>query len=708
MVITSGDVSESLSWLTNLDREYNLSSEDYGIGNFIDDLQSKGYITDKNEKGSFELTAKSEQEIRKNALEEIFGKLKKSGKGHHRTHYTGQGDEISTDYREFEFGDAPEQIALTESLRNAQINHGFENFMLTEGDLEIRDKEHKTQTSTVLMIDISHSMILYGEDRITPAKKVAMALAELVQRKYPKDTLDVIVFGNDAWQIEIKDLPYLQEFTEVNGGNAYYSSLKGYQSRSIKEELRSNLIQKLRKKENVFEGIWGYEDTVIPDIERAILAKHNINLLGLRGQAKTRIARMMTLLLDAYIPAIEGSDIMDDPINPISRYARDQTEEHGDHTPIRWVHRDERYTEKLATPDVSIADLIGDVDPIKAASLRLPYSDERVIHFGLIPRAHRSIFVINELPDLQARIQVALFNILQEGDIQIRGFKLRLPLDVQFVFTANPEDYTNRGSIVTPLKDRIDSQIITHYPKSIEIGKKITRQEAQLEKEQTQSIEVFELARDLIEQIAFEARDSEYVDAKSGVSARLTISAYENLISTAERRMLRNGEKNVFVRVSDFVGLIPAITGKVELVYEGEQEGPGIVAHNLIGKAIRSQFINYFQDPEEIRKRKEVSNPYKPITDWFGDGNMIDILHEYDYKTYKKELESIPGLKELVNSKFKKESEEYRLFLMELALHGLAEYSMLSKHTLERGLQFKDLISSMFNLSETEDDNDFS
>ncbi len=482
----------------------------------------------------------------------------------------------------------------------------------------------------------------------------------------------------------------------------------GYKSRSIKEELRENLIRKMTSKENVFEGIWGYEDTVIPDIERAILAKHNINLLGLRGQAKTRIARMMTLLLDEYIPTIEGSEILDDPLHPISRFSRDQIKEHGDHTPIRWIHRDERYTEKLATPDVTIADLIGDVDPIKAASLKLPYSDERVIHFGLIPRAHRSIFVINELPDLQARIQVALFNILQEGDIQIRGFKLRLPLDVQFVFTANPEDYTNRGSIVTPLKDRIDSQIITHYPKSIEIGKKITQQESNLESEQEESIRVFELAKDLIEQIAFEARESEYVDAKSGVSARLTISAYENLVSTAERRKLKNGEKEVFVRVSDFIGLVPSITGKVELVYEGEQEGPGIVANNLIGKAIRSQFINYFPDPENLRKHKELKNPYKTITDWFGDGNMVDILHDFNYKEYKKELESVPGLKQLVDEKFKKESEDYRLFLMELALHGLAEYSMLSKHSLERGLQFKDLISSMFNLSETEDDNDFS
>src|SRR5882757_3082517 len=291
--------------------------------------------------------------------------------------------------------------------------------------------------------------------------------------------------------------------------------VSGYQFKTIKDELRGNLIEKLRNKKNVFEGIWGYEETVIPDLERAILAGHDVNFLGLRGQAKTRLARLMVNLLDEYIPVIEGSELNDDPLNPISRYGRDKVNELGDDAPVAWLHREERYTEKLATPDVSIADLIGDVDPIKAAALKLPYSDERVIHFGLIPRSHRCIFVINELPDLQARIQVALFNILQEGDIQIRGFKIRLPLEIQFVFTANPEDYTNRGSIVTPLKDRIDSQIITHYPKTLDIGKKITQQEARLKEVQRKFITVNELAKDLIEQIAFEARKSEYVDAKS-------------------------------------------------------------------------------------------------------------------------------------------------------------------------------------------------
>ncbi len=483
---------------------------------------------------------------------------------------------------------------------------------------------------------------------------------------------------------------------------------EGYQSKSIKEELRDNLIIKLRQKQNVFEGIWGYEETVIPDLERAILAGHDINLLGLRGQAKTKIARLMTQLLDEYVPVIEGAELNDDPLHPISRYGKDKVEDLGDDTPITWIHRDERYTEKLATPDVSIADLIGDVDPIKAASLKLPYSDERVIHFGLIPRSHRCIFVINELPDLQARIQVALFNILQEGDIQIRGFKLRLPLDVQFVFTANPEDYTNRGSIVTPLKDRIDSQIITHYPKSIEIGKKITQQEAQIKETQRKIVSASEIVKDLVEQIAIEARKSEFVDAKSGVSARLTISAFENLVAAAERRGIINGERSTNIRLTDFIAVVPSITGKVELVYEGEQEGPGIVAQNLIGKAIRSQFIKYFPDPDKFRKQKEKS-PYKKITQWFGDGNTIDLLHDMPETEYKKLLDSVPGLKELIEEHHSAEDKTTKLLLMEFALHGLAEYSQISKNNLVKGLQFKDLLSGMFSIpteEESEDEDD--
>ncbi len=480
----------------------------------------------------------------------------------------------------------------------------------------------------------------------------------------------------------------------------------GYQPRSIKEELRENLIQKICDGEHVFAGILGYQETVIPDIQRAILSKHNMILLGLRGQAKTRIARLMVQLLDEYMPIVAGSEMNDDPLKPISRYARDIVAEHGDGTPIEWVHRDERYSEKLATPDVSIADLIGDVDPIKAATLKLPYSDERVIHFGIIPRSHRCIFVINELPDLQARIQVSLFNILQEGDIQIRGFKLRLPLDIQFVFTANPEDYTSRGTIVTPLKDRIDSQILTHYPKTLETAMEITAQESDISAAQRAIVQMHPLAPTLIEQVAFEARGSEYVDAKSGVSARLTISAYENLHSAAERRALVTRDARTMVRISDFWGVIPSITGKVELVYEGEQEGPFKVAQILIGKAIRTQFPSYFPDPEKFKRSSE-NNPYKKITEWFSKGNTVDIMNDVSNKDYEVALYKVPGLYDLVQKQHPKASDADKLLLMEFALHGLAEYSLLSKYTLERGTQFKDLFSSMFNMKAGRDEEEF-
>lgn len=482
----------------------------------------------------------------------------------------------------------------------------------------------------------------------------------------------------------------------------------GYKAKTIKQELRSNLIEKLKAKETVFEGIIGYEKTVIPDLERAILSKHNILLLGLRGQAKTRLARLMVNLLDEYIPVVSGSEILDDPTQPLSRFARDLVAEKGDDTPIHWVHKSERYAEKLATPDVSVADLIGDVDPIKAANLRLNYSDERVIHFGLIPRSHRCLFVINELPDLQARIQVALFNILQEGDIQIRGFKLRMPLDIQFVFTANPEDYTNRGSIVTPLKDRIESQILTHYPADLSQSRTITEQEANLQDSQVEQVKFNDLAKDLVEQIAFEARESEFVDSNSGVSARLTISAFENLASAAERRILINNEKKTHVRVSDMWGLIPAITGKVELVYEGEQEGSFHVAQNLIGKAIRTQFKQYFPDPDLIKRTKKES-PYQTIIDWFGQGNSFDLMVDQSNKEYTKTLQSIPGLMKLVDGLYGDKSKDDKIYLMEFVLHGLAEYSQLSKSLIQSGFQFKDLFNTMFDANKFsfEDDDDF-
>lgn len=479
----------------------------------------------------------------------------------------------------------------------------------------------------------------------------------------------------------------------------------GYKSLSVKEEMRKNLIDIFRSNKNPFDKIIGYDETVIPEIQTAILSRHNIILLGLRGQAKTKIARLMINLLDEYLPAIAGSEISDDPFNPISRFGKDRIEELGDDTPIEWIHRNERYTEKLATPDVTIADLIGDVDPIKAASLKLHYSDERVIHFGLIPRSHRGIFVINELPDLQARIQVALFNILQEKDVQIRGFKIRLPLDVQFLFTANPEDYTNRGSIVTPLKDRIDSQILTHYPKSISVSKKITEQEAQITQEQSRNIFIHDLIKDLIEQIAFEARASEFVDSKSGVSARLTISALENIVSSAERRILKNRENNTSIRISDFTGVIPSITGKVELVYEGEQEGPVKVAHILIGKAIKIQFENYFPSPDKIKRTHE-QNPYQEILNWFSKGNEIDILNNLTDEEYKKTLLAINGLKNFVDKQLPDKSETEKFLFMEFVLHGLAEYSLLSKHKLEYGTQFKDMLSSMFSNAKDENEDE--
>jgi len=479
----------------------------------------------------------------------------------------------------------------------------------------------------------------------------------------------------------------------------------GYRPRPIKDELRDNLIKFLKENKNPFEGIIGFDDTVIPDLQTAVLSRHDILFLGLRGQAKTKIARLMINLLDEYIPIVDASELNDDPLNPLSVFAKEIISREGDKTKISWIHRSERYTEKLATPDVSVADLIGDVDPIKAAALKLPYSDERVIHFGLIPRSHRGIFVINELPDLQARIQVALFNILQESDIQIRGFKVRLPLDIQFIFTANPEDYTNRGSIVTPLKDRIDSQILTHYPKNIEVSKLITQQEANLTAEQKQRIAPDEILHDLVEQISFEARGSEYIDAKSGVSARLSISAYENLISTAERRQILNNEKETHLRVSDLYGVIPSITGKIELVYEGEQEGPAKVAQILIGKAIRNNFTKYFPTPDGLKKTQQPS-PYQPIIDWFKKGNKTDLMMNLTDKEYKELLQNVPQLENVVKKFQPSINGSSRILLMEFLLFGLSEYSLLSRSKIEDGIQFRDMLSSMFTMPDVDDFDD--
>ncbi|MBU2018300.1 MAG: sigma 54-interacting transcriptional regulator [Bacteroidetes bacterium] len=460
----------------------------------------------------------------------------------------------------------------------------------------------------------------------------------------------------------------------------------GYADKTINEEIQANLIAKIKAKQPVFEGLWGYEDTVVPQLKKAILAGHHINLLGLRGQAKTRIARSMVDLLDEYMPIVKGSEINDSPFQPISKYARDLLAEKGDETPISWVHRSNRFFEKLATPDVNVSDLIGDIDPIKAATLKLPYSDERVLHYGMIPRANRSIFVLNELPDLQARIQVSLFNILQEGDVQIRGFQLRMPLDIQFVFTANPEDYTNRGSIVTPLKDRIGSQIFTHYPKSIELARKITEQEARISKTDKASIHVSELAKNLLEEVAFEARNSEYVDAKSGVSARLTISAMENLMAAAKLRMIETGSDSTTIRLVDFMSIIPSITGKVELVYEGEQEGADEVAKILIDSAVMTQFEKIFPRISKLEK-EGVKTPYTDLIQWF-DNNFLELNYTDTDKEFYANLHSVSPLVTLVELYAGKIDKAEQYFCMELVLWGLTINNKLDKSASETAFKF--------------------
>ena len=467
----------------------------------------------------------------------------------------------------------------------------------------------------------------------------------------------------------------------------------GYKAIGIKDEMKKNLRLNLSKGVSTFEGIHGYEDTVIPDLERAILSGHNINLLGLRGQAKTRLARQLTNLLDDWIPTISGSEINDDPLDPISYYGKQRIKELGDETPIEWIPKEDRFFEKLATPDVTVADLIGDIDPIKAASLKLSYSDPRVIHFGMIPRAHRCIFVLNELPDLQARIQVSLFSILQEKEIQIRGFKLRLPINVQFLFTANPEDYTNRGSIVTPLKDRIGSQIMTHYPKTIDIAKIITHQESSVR--DSKDVYVPEIAKDIIEQISFEARESVYVDSKSGVSARLSISAFENLISSAKRRMLINGESNTTIRMTDFNAVISAINGKIELVYEGEQEGATEISRLLILESVRTFFVNYFPKIKKLNKSEEL-DPYSEVLDWFKNKELF-IDENLDNKSYNDTFKTIKVLKKFVKNHIPKIDAKDENFMCEFLLWGLSSYKKVSITRTSRGLSFSDSFSDYIN-----------
>ncbi|MBI3195474.1 MAG: magnesium chelatase [Ignavibacteriae bacterium] len=480
----------------------------------------------------------------------------------------------------------------------------------------------------------------------------------------------------------------------------------GYIVVSVKEEMRNNLIRKLRQKEKLFPGIIGFDETVVPSLVNAILAKHDIMLLGLRGQAKSRLVRQLPSLLDEFIPVIKGCEINDNPFHPVCKRCVDLTNEHGDKIEIDWLHRDARLGEKLATPDVTIADLIGDIDPIKAASQRLHYSHEGVIHFGIIPRTNRGIFAINELPDLQPRIQVGLFNILEEKDIQIRGFNIRIPLDIILVFTANPEDYTNRGNIITPLKDRIDSQILTHYPHTIEEAISITEQEASVQRD-GREIHIPYFFKQIIEQIAFEARKSEYVDQKSGVSARLTISAMENLVSNAERRAIINHEETIVPRICDLQHVLPAMTGKVELVFEGEQEGSAKVSKALIGKSVREIFKLYFPDPlarkpvrgqtPEQKNRMEDSE-YQSIIRWFESGNSIQIADDMKFDIYAGELNKVRGLRE-TTLKFMKAVEINKYVLassMEFLLDGLHQFSKIAKDEIDNQTLYKDMVGSIF------------
>lgn len=482
----------------------------------------------------------------------------------------------------------------------------------------------------------------------------------------------------------------------------------GYAVRSVKDELRANLIRKLKHNEPLFPGIIGYEKTVIPALINAILAKHDLILLGLRGQAKSRIVRALPGLLDEYIPVVKGSEINDDPFHPVSKHAVELMNEMGDATPIEWLHRDQRYGEKLATPDVTIADLIGDIDPIKAAAKRLHYSHEGAIHFGIIPRCNRGIFAINELPDLQPRIQVGLFNILEEKDVQIRGFNVRIPMDIMLVFTANPEDYTNRGNIITPLKDRIDSQILTHYPRSLDEAMSITEQEAAITRE-GREVRVPGFFKEIVEQIAFEARKSEFVDQKSGVSARLTIAAMENLVSNAERRAILLNDDMIVPRICDLPHVLPGMTGKVELVFEGEQEGSVKVSKALVGKAVRETFRKYFPDPLRKRPTRQQGGEaaaarqhaedaeYGKIIQWFESGNAIEISDDMTIEAYCHELEKVKGLREFTKKHMNGIDEKYELpTVMEFVLDGLHQNSKLAKDEVDHLTSYKDMVGSIF------------
>ncbi|MES2524244.1 MAG: magnesium chelatase [Gemmatimonadota bacterium] len=407
---------------------------------------------------------------------------------------------------------------------------------------------------------------------------------------------------------------------------------------SVKDELRRNLITRLKEGGPLFRGVLGYEETVMPQIVNAVLARHNFILLGLRGQAKSRILRALVSLLDEQMPIVGGSEVNDDPFHPISKYARQLIEEHGEDTPIAWVGRDARYVEKLATPDVTVADIIGDVDPIKAARGGHILSDELTIHYGMLPRANRGIFALNELPDLAGKVQVGLFNIMQEGDVQIKGYPVRLSLDVLLCFTANPEDYTARGKIITPLKDRIGSEIITHYPESVDLGMQITRQEAWTEREGV-NVRVPDLIEEVVERVAFEAREDKRIDKRSGVSQRMPITAMENVVSNAEQRALRAGDDEAVPRVADVYSALPAITGKIELEYEGELVGGAAIAKELIRRACDATLKDRVGDLDTDE-----------IVMWFDAGSALQVADDVSMKLIRQGFEAVPGLVSMVNA----------------------------------------------------------
>ena len=452
--------------------------------------------------------------------------------------------------------------------------------------------------------------------------------------------------------------------------NSHYSEQR-MSARSVKEELRQNLICKLQRGEELFPGVVGYEDTVIPQIVNAILSRHNFILLGLRGQAKTRIIRMLTGLLDERLPYIAGCEIRDNPYHPICRRCRDLIAEQGDDAPIAWLERDERYVEKLATPDVTIADMIGDIDPIKAARGGHDLSHELTVHYGLLPRANRGIFAINELPDLAGKIQVGLFNIMQEGDVQIKGYPVRLPLDIMLVFTANPEDYTARGKIITPLKDRIGSEIRTHYPLTLDQGLSITHQESWTERTSPIGLQTPKYIREIVEQLAFLAREDKKVDKRSGVSQRLPISVLENVVSNAERRAFRAGESLAVPRVLDIYAALPSITGKLELEYEGELKGGDNVARELIRMAVGKIYSNYFEGVNVSQ-----------IVQWFEMGGSLKLDETMDSAGMVKQLAGIQGLMEKTAALGLgvSEPDAVRASAAEFILEGLYAHRRISRN----------------------------